>query len=266
VSKATTTTLRKRTSCLKRCFNGLYTTPRWNPVRRAGCETAKPTNGRAEPLRQPSLEGMAYDALPGRRAVSASRGVEAWSSAPVAPERSFARIERKAAFAYPPTPRSMSMCWGAADANRSEGMCVVTTSSGTGNELVVRRYYEEMCNRRRNDLAGELFAPTHRLHNPQAPIPDGPEAVAQAVSVYQNAVDGRWTIHEILSVEDRVVVRWTGTGTHVRDLTGIPATGRSIRVEAISIHRIEHSKIAETWEVLDMLGLLQQLGVVPMPA
>ena len=47
------------------------------------------------------------------------------------------------------------------------------------------------------------------------------------------------------------------------EINGIPATGNKVKVDAISIHRMEDSKIAETWEVWDTLGFLQQLGVVP---
>ena len=58
-------------------------------------------------------------------------------------------------------------------------------------------------------------------------------------------------------------MRWTGSGTHVGDLMGIAPTGRSIEVDAISIHRMESGRIAETWQVWDTLGFLRQLGVVP---
>ena len=34
-------------------------------------------------------------------------------------------------------------------------------------------------------------------------------------------------------------------------------------MDAITIHRMAGGKIAETWEVSDTLGLLQQIGVVP---
>jgi predicted ester cyclase len=44
---------------------------------------------------------------------------------------------------------------------------------------------------------------------------------------------------------------------------GIAPTGRVIRVDAISVFRIANGKIAESWEVWDTLGFLQQLGVVP---
>ena len=131
------------------------------------------------------------------------------------------------------------------------------------NEAVVRRFYEEMCNGRKNELAVELFAAEHQMHDPQVPTSDGPDGMVAAVSTYQTGVDGHWEINDIFSSDDNVVVRWTGTGEHVADLNGIAPTGKKIDVSAISIHRMADGKIAETWEVWDTLGFLQQLGVVP---
>jgi steroid delta-isomerase-like uncharacterized protein len=131
------------------------------------------------------------------------------------------------------------------------------------DESLVRRFYEEMCNGRQNELAAELFADGHRLHDPQIDATDGPEGVAAVVSVYQNSVDGHWDIEDIWSSDDKVTVRWTGSGTHVGEVNGIPPTNKAIRVDAISVHRMEGGKIAETWEVWDTLGFLQQIGVVP---
>ena len=131
------------------------------------------------------------------------------------------------------------------------------------NEAVVRRFYEQMCNERKNELADELFTAEHVMHDPQVPCGVGPTAMAEVVAVYQEGVDGHWGIEEIFSTDDRVVVRWTGSGTHVGTVNGIPPTGRNIAVDAITIHRMVDHKIAETWEVWDTLGFLQQLGVVP---
>ena len=131
------------------------------------------------------------------------------------------------------------------------------------NEAVVRRFYEEMNNGRKNDLATELFTADHAFHDPQVDAADGPDGVVAAVSAYQTGVNGHWEINDIFSCDDKVVVRWTGTGEHVADLNGIPPTGKKIDVSAISIHRMQGGKIAETWEVWDTLGFLQQLGVVP---
>ena len=131
------------------------------------------------------------------------------------------------------------------------------------DEAVVRRYYEQMCNERKNEIAPELFTPEHQLHDPQVTAGPGPDGIAETVSVYQRGVDGHWGIEELFSTRDRVVVRWTGTGTHVGEVNGIPPTGNKVRVDAISIHRMEDGKIAESWEVWDTLGFLQQVGVVP---
>jgi steroid delta-isomerase-like uncharacterized protein len=131
------------------------------------------------------------------------------------------------------------------------------------DEAVVRRYYDQMCNERKNELAVEIFTDDHVLHDPQVPSGVGPQAMAEVVTAYQTGVEGHWAIEEIFSTGDKVVVRWTGTGTHVAEMNGIPPTGRSISVDAISIHRMANGKVAETWEVWDTLGFLQQLGVVP---
>jgi len=136
---------------------------------------------------------------------------------------------------------------------------------GASEEAVVRRFYDEMNNGRKNELAPELFTNDHVFHDPQVPAGPGPQGVAEVVSVYQRNVEGHWTIEEIFSAGDRVVVRWTRSGTHVGEINGIPPTGRSVRVDAIAIHKVTGGKIAESWEVWDTLGFLQQIGAVPGP-
>lgn len=134
---------------------------------------------------------------------------------------------------------------------------------GAVEEGVVRRFYEQMCNGRRNDLAAELFTADHVMFDPQVPSGPGPDGMAAVVDTYQRGVDGHWQIEEMLSAGDRVIVRWTGTGTHIGEVNGIPPTGRAIRVDAITIHHLRDGRICETREVWDTLGFLQQLGVIP---
>jgi predicted ester cyclase len=55
-------------------------------------------------------------------------------------------------------------------------------------------------------------------------------------------------------------------GTHGGDFMGMPATGREIATAAICIHRVEDGRIVEQWLVSDGVGLLQQLGMMPVPA
>jgi steroid delta-isomerase-like uncharacterized protein len=134
------------------------------------------------------------------------------------------------------------------------------------SEALVRRFFEEFCNGRREDVADEIVAADYVSHGPQAPPAEGPGGVKSRVSVYQDSLDGHWDVHEIFSAGDRVVARWTGSGTHLGELMGIAPTGKPISVEAISVFRIADGKIAEEWTVWDALGLLQQVGAVPAPA
>lgn len=131
------------------------------------------------------------------------------------------------------------------------------------DEAVVRRFYEQMCNERKNDLAGDLFTADHEMHDPQLTTGRGPQGMVDAISTYQDGVEGHWELNDIFSTGNRVVVRWTGTGTHSGTVNGIPPTGKKVDVSAITIHHMRDGKIAETYEVWDTLGFLQQIGVVP---
>ena len=59
--------------------------------------------------------------------------------------------------------------------------------------------------------------------------------------------------------------RHTTTGTHQGDFMGIPATGKKISMGEIHIVRIVNGKGVEHWGQADMMGMMQQLGVIPEP-
>lgn len=135
------------------------------------------------------------------------------------------------------------------------------------NKTLVGRFFDEVCNQRMLSVADELFATNHVYHDPQ--IPDagpGPGGMKQVVSTYQTAFpDAHWGVEETITAEnDFVVTRFTGSGTQKLELQGIPPTGKFVRVQGIWIHRIESNKIVESWNVWDVLGMLQQLGVAPL--
>lgn len=72
-------------------------------------------------------------------------------------------------------------------------------------------------------------------------------------------------VDDIIAEGDKVVLRATARGTHEGEFAGIPPTGRDVEFAAIIIYRIEDGLIAETWIQADMVGLLQQLGALPLP-
>ena len=134
------------------------------------------------------------------------------------------------------------------------------------NEALARRFFEEMCNGRRYELADEILAPNHRYHDAQSPPNDpGPEGMKRTVSIYADGLDGRWEVHDMFSSGNEVAVRWTGHGVHKSEMMGLSPTGKAIRVDAITILRVADGKIAENWTVWDTLAMLQQLGAAPVP-
>jgi predicted ester cyclase len=75
--------------------------------------------------------------------------------------------------------------------------------------------------------------------------------------------DLRLEVHEIFGVDDRVVTRFTISGTHEGEFMGIAATGRAVAIDGIAIDVMRGDKRVEGWAELDRLGLLTQLGTAP---
>ena len=74
-----------------------------------------------------------------------------------------------------------------------------------------------------------------------------------------------FSIQEQIAEEDKVASRFEWTGTHNGEFLGIPATGRPVRVWGIVIDRLEDGRIKDTRILMDTLGMMAQLGVLPPP-
>jgi len=77
--------------------------------------------------------------------------------------------------------------------------------------------------------------------------------------------DAHLTIDDMVAEGNKVVIRWTLTGTHKGEFMGIPPTNKKVKVWGISIDRVAGGKFVETWERSDDLGFMQQLGLVLKP-
>ena len=67
--------------------------------------------------------------------------------------------------------------------------------------------------------------------------------------------------HDLLVAEGPyVVARWTTTGTHASELSGVPAAGKEIRWGGTDTYRIEDGRIVEWWRNDDFAGLLRRLS------
>ncbi len=95
----------------------------------------------------------------------------------------------------------------------------------------------------------------------------GSESFKQIVGMFRHAMpDIQITILDEIFAEDKVVHRWSLTGTDTGGVMGMPASGKSLTFTGTTTVRMnDEGKIAERWANVDELGLLQQLGVVPPP-
>jgi steroid delta-isomerase-like uncharacterized protein len=133
------------------------------------------------------------------------------------------------------------------------------------NRSVARRFVEEILDTGDWSNAGDVIAADVVMHHPSAPEPvRGLEAVSRAIGSFRLGFpDLRVAVDDMIAEGDKVVVRWTASGTHTGDLFGLPSTGRSVRVRGISILRVARGKIVEATIEEDTLGMFQQIGYSP---
>jgi steroid delta-isomerase-like uncharacterized protein len=134
-------------------------------------------------------------------------------------------------------------------------------SNREANKALMARFIEQVWNRGNLDVADEIFHPDHT--SPSAPaLPPGAEGTKMIATTFRTAFpDFHMTIEHIAAEDDRVAARFIETGTHLGELFGIPPTGKKVRFSEIGILRIADGKVVESWYDVDMLGLMQQLGV-----
>jgi steroid delta-isomerase-like uncharacterized protein len=133
------------------------------------------------------------------------------------------------------------------------------------NKALVRRFVEEFWNQGNTSAADELMAGDVEIHMPTGDTVDLDELKGFNGRWRESFPDWHSTFEELVAEGDRVAERWTGRGTHLGELMGIPPTGRRVEAPGSVFYRITGGKIVEFKGQLDMMGLMQQLGVISPP-
>ncbi|MFN8499041.1 MAG: ester cyclase [Anaerolineae bacterium] len=134
------------------------------------------------------------------------------------------------------------------------------------NRTLVRRAVDEFYNPGNLAAADNLFAPNYVNHDPNAPEArtlEGLKALhAARIAAFP---DQKVTIEAMFAEGDMVAKRWSWHGTHLGEFFGVPPSGKAVSLEGVTLYRIAGGKIAECWWGYNTLGLLQQIGAIPMP-
>jgi steroid delta-isomerase-like uncharacterized protein len=110
----------------------------------------------------------------------------------------------------------------------------------------------------------ELLAPESISHIPAWGMPNNRMGLKQLIASFRLAFpDLHCTLEDEIGENDKFAAHWTMRGTHMGSFLGNPPTGRMIVAKGIIFARTEKGRIVEDWILVDQMGILQQLGVVP---
>ena len=148
----------------------------------------------------------------------------------------------------------------------STGCQEKTNSSNNQVEDNIKMYtnvWDEILNKGNIDMIDTHFASNYVNKTVTSTVNGQAEAKEFFGAFLTGFSNIKFVVDEIFGVDDRLVKRWTFTGTHTGDFAGVPPTGKVITLSGISVSRIENGKIVEELDYMDDLGFMQQLGVIP---
>ena len=141
--------------------------------------------------------------------------------------------------------------------------------SAQENKEKARRLLEEAFGQGKLEVIDEVLDPNFVCYDPNSESGEvrGADTFKGEIEYFRQAVpDLTYTVEEQVAEGDKVVTRWTVRGTQKGELMGIPPTGKQVTMSGVVVDRLSNGRLLETWIQADTLGMLQQLGVVQVPA
>ncbi len=127
------------------------------------------------------------------------------------------------------------------------------------NKKIVLRSFKEFDKGELKTIE-DLTASNFIDHNPLPGQARGIEGVKQASGIYRAAFpDAKIVVEDLIAEGDKVVIRWTGRGTHKGEFLGVPASSKLVDLRGISIFRVVNGKIVEQWSELNLFDIMQQI-------
>ena len=131
---------------------------------------------------------------------------------------------------------------------------------------IIRRVLDEAFNQGNLAVVDELVAPNGISHHLSWGTPANRMGLKQLIAMFRTAFpDLLCTIEDEIIQGDKIAAHWTMRGTHQGQFLGNPPTSKSIVVQGMIYARIENDQVIENYILIDQMGILQQLGLVPPP-
>lgn len=152
-----------------------------------------------------------------------------------------------------------------ANVDQANSATVEKTTSDKSEENVkmYTQLWQDIINNGKTELLDTKFAPNIVLRSASSEIKGQAAVKAYYLALLKAFSNAEFIVDEAFGKDDKVVKRWTFSGTHTGALNGIKPTNKKIKFSGITIARIADGKVIEETDYSDDLGLMQQLGVVP---
>ena len=126
------------------------------------------------------------------------------------------------------------------------------------------RRWTDAWNEHDPDSAAALLKENYVRHDTNGPDVIGPAGAKMFLrGIFDAFPDLRLEVTALIAENHLVAVRYTVTGTHTGEFNGIPPSGRNVDFQAHDWFSVDDGKISEQWVIIDVLGLLQQIGAIP---
>ena len=134
------------------------------------------------------------------------------------------------------------------------------------NAKIAHRWFEEVWNKKRLDAIDEMADPKavgqgQQFHDALINLEEFRAFAAHLQSAFP---DLRVTIDDTIAEGDRVALRWQLQMTHTGQFLRYAPTNKKVNISGITIFRMANGKLVAGWDKWDQLGLLEQIGAVPV--
>jgi len=131
---------------------------------------------------------------------------------------------------------------------------------------IIRRWNEQGWSGGNYELAYEIISPNMTVHGAGGQsVGMGPDGLIDLIRTWRTGFpDGRMEIDDLIVEGDLVAIRNTWYGTQTEDFYGVPASGKPVAVTSVGLDRVVDGLVSEGWGELDMVGMMQQMGALPL--
>jgi len=138
--------------------------------------------------------------------------------------------------------------------------------SAEQNKTVIKKLFDEIMNARKFDAIKDVISSNFTHHG----IPNakgGPDGFREVMEQFTSAFpDMKINLEHIIADGDMVATRGHWTGTNNGSFMGMPATNKKVNVQFIDVWKLKDGKCQENWVQMDMMGMMQQIGMAPATA